>query len=502
MSRVYRKTNGSSFYVECPYEVYSIINYFNLKETASSIINDFNSNNLKINIKNFENLELDIVDYAFNKSKKYNKQNAQQFIDLSQQISSNNNLDNEPLDYNKLWEVYFDDKYQQNYYFNRFTNQSVWELPEGAAISPYQNNLFVQTEVKVANDNSKNTEQIQEVEELQQEDNYYDEEAWDENDLREKIIWDKLKSQQLKDWLKRPARQQVTDTRRDLAYIEGNYDYNIWFDKYLTDRKEEREKIPALHKCNPALDTGFTKADTQEKEGASYFCLFYAKGCCSEAVNCKYYHRVPTIEECEKIENLRDVFGRSRFATARTDNSGVGTFSRECRTLFVSDLKMVESSNPTKEMIRIIYENFSAWGEIEDINYISNKGTCFIRYSHRCSAEFAKEAMVDQSLVGEEIIRIKWAYDDPNPMSKKRIELENENRFLSAVIKKKENLKKINERNSNKAIPSTDYSKFYNEINNPYTNSNILTEEQRIINNSTKLAETLRMIDETFNDDN
>ena len=116
----------------------------------------------------------------------------------------------------------------------------------------------------------------------------------------DKIIWDKIKEQQLKDWLKRPARQQVTDTRKETAYIEGNYDYNIWYDKYLTDRKEEKEKVPALYHCIPGLDTGFTKADLQEKEGGAYFCQFFAKGCCTEGVNCRYYPRVPTKEEAEK----------------------------------------------------------------------------------------------------------------------------------------------------------------------------------------------------------
>jgi hypothetical protein len=49
---------------------------------------------------------------------------------------------------------------------------------------------------------------------------------------------------------------------------------------------------------------------------------------------------------------------------------GVGTFTKECRTLYVSDIKMIDTANPVKEMVRVIYENFSPWGEIEDINYI------------------------------------------------------------------------------------------------------------------------------------
>lgn len=46
-------------------------------------------------------------------------------------------------------------------------------------------------------------------------------------------------------------------------------------------------------------------------------------------------------------------------------------------------------------MYEIMWRHFSVWGEIEDINLVPNKGIAFIRYAHRCMAEFAKEAMVD-----------------------------------------------------------------------------------------------------------
>lgn len=229
---------------------------------------------------------------------------------------ANQNLQNQTLttiNHNHYWEMHFDDNYKRNFYFNPFLSESVWELPEGAMVSPFQysnynyNNDQVKTEISRAND---------EIDE-DKSDSYYDDEAWEEGDLMEKMIWDRMRNQQLKEWMKRSARQQVPDTRRDTAYIEGNYDYNIWYDKYLTDRKEEREKIPAMHKSNPTLDTGYTKADLQEKEGGAFFCMYFAKGCCAEGVNCRYYHRVPTKEDADKIENLRDVFGRSRFATHR-----------------------------------------------------------------------------------------------------------------------------------------------------------------------------------------
>jgi len=426
------------------------------------------------------------------------------------------------LDINKYWQTYYDPTYSRNYYYNPFLNESVWELPEGAQAMEIQTQTEPAAQVDLAMQESyiPNTTELNYNNEDNLSQSYYDEEAWEEEELREKIIWDKLKKEQLKEWMKRPARKQVADTRRDTAYIEGNYDYNIWYDKYLTDRKEEKEKIPAMHRCNPALDTGFTKADLQEKEGGAYFCLYFAKGCCSEGVNCRYYHRVPTKEDVEKIENLRDVFGRSRFATHRNDMGGVGTFTRDCRTLYVSDLKMVDSANPIKDMIRIIYDNFSPWGEVEDINYIPTKAACFIRFSNRCFAEFAKEAMMDQSLVGEEILGVKWAFDDPNPMMKKKIEKEHENRFLSAHLKKQENKKELLRKKRNN--PNSDYYSFYNNRNNPYAQNkfdyesgygyddsvcgnyiggDIYDNTQQITKNCVKLSETLRMIDENFKND-
>jgi hypothetical protein len=90
-----------------------------------------------------------------------------------------------------------------------------------------------------------------------------------------------------------PARRQVKESKKDTAYIEGNYDYNIWYDKYLTDRNQHVERAPSLYKCNPEIDTGYTKADKFEKKGSTYFCVYFARGACSEGVNCRFYHRIP-----------------------------------------------------------------------------------------------------------------------------------------------------------------------------------------------------------------
>jgi hypothetical protein len=46
----------------------------------------------------------------------------------------------------------------------------------------------------------------------------------------------KFKQWKIAQLMRRPARRQVLQPKKDIAYIEGNYDYNIWYDKYLTDR--------------------------------------------------------------------------------------------------------------------------------------------------------------------------------------------------------------------------------------------------------------------------
>ena len=71
-------------------------------------------------------------------------------------------------------------------------------------------------------------------------------------------------------------------------------------------------------------------------------------------------------------DNLRDVFGRARHATHKEDYSGIGSFNKECRTLLVTDIVLpTDSMTPIRDMVRVIYEYFSPWGEIDDIHFNS-----------------------------------------------------------------------------------------------------------------------------------
>jgi hypothetical protein len=68
----------------------------------------------------------------------------------------------------------------------------------------------------------------------------------------------------------------------------------------------------------------------------------------------------------------------------------------------------------------MVYRNFSEWGEIEEVRVIDRKQIAFVRYTHRIYAEFAREAMMENCLDGDEILNVRWAYEDPNPKAIER----------------------------------------------------------------------------------
>ena len=383
------------------------------------------------------------------KKKKRERSREKEILEEKRKNTKKNTNSN--INLNHHWKKYYDSKYKQIFYNNPFTGESVWELPKGAKVEESNEPI----EIIQSNESNKNKEKenSEEEESITEENNdanniaknsYKEIEAIEEGELKEKIRYRKMKEMKLREWLKRPARQQVEESKREIAYTEGHYDYNIWYDKYLSDRTEDKEKIPAEYKCNPLLDTGYTRADKQQKKNIAYFCLFFARGCCCEGVNCRYYHHVPTFEECQNIENSKDIFGRSRFATSLKDNGGIGLFTKNCRILYVTDMKKKEQD---KEMVKLIYENFEKFGEIEDIQYLPLKASCYIKFSHRCYAEFAKEAMMKQSLVGEEILSITWAYNyqELDPIEQKIMEREEENMFVNALLKNQKDKEYNNE---------------------------------------------------------
>jgi hypothetical protein len=54
------------------------------------------------------------------------------------------------------------------------------------------------------------------------------------------------------------------------------------------------------------------------------------------------------------------------------------------------------------------------------VRVLNNRGVGFITYSNEANAQFAKEAMAHQSLDHEEVLNVRWATADPNPMAQAR----------------------------------------------------------------------------------
>jgi hypothetical protein len=211
---------------------------------------------------------------------------------------------------------------------------------------------------------------------------------------------------------KRPARVQIDpDTITSEAPQQSGLTYNIWYNKYSGGDREDKylSNTHAQGRCNIAKDSGYTKAD---KFSGSYFCLKFARGICPNGQDCDYLHRLPTTYDL--FQPNVDCFNRDRFSDYRDDMGGVGSFMRQNRTIYVGRIHV------TDDIEEIVARHFAEWGQIERIRVLNSRGVAFITYTNEANAQFAKEAMAHQSLDHEEILNVRWATADPNPMAQAR----------------------------------------------------------------------------------
>lgn len=173
-----------------------------------------------------------------------------------------------------------------------------------------------------------------------------------------------------------------------------------------------------------ATDSGYTKAD---KTPGSYFCLFFARGLCPRGVDCEYLHRLPTVTDI--FPSNIDCFGRDKFADYRDDMGGVGSFQRQNRTLYVGRIHV------TDDIEEIVARHFQEWGPVERTRVLTARGVAFVTYVNEANAQFAKEAMAHQALDNGEILNVRWATADPNPLAQKREAARIEEQAAEAIRK-------------------------------------------------------------------
>ncbi|KAI9028635.1 hypothetical protein DFJ74DRAFT_603650, partial [Hyaloraphidium curvatum] len=211
--------------------------------------------------------------------------------------------------------------------------------------------------------------------------------------------------------MKRPARKQAASLAKAAA-IEG--DRNMWWGYTIGDySRKHASAIPAETRCNPARDTGYTKG-SRHHPATALFCIHFAKGNCAKGEDCSFLHRIPEHGDELRWEVTKDVFGRDKHENERDDKSGTGSFVTGNRTLYVGHV-------PTsyKDVEATVRKHFAEFGELESVRVLTGKAVAFIRYKSRLNAEFAREAMVGQTLdgksKGKEILNVRWANEDPNP---------------------------------------------------------------------------------------
>ncbi|KIK96426.1 hypothetical protein PAXRUDRAFT_825951 [Paxillus rubicundulus Ve08.2h10] len=212
----------------------------------------------------------------------------------------------------------------------------------------------------------------------------------------------------------KPARKQVKagDVEKKETVQTGK-EYNIWYNKWAGGDREDNysNKVKSQTRCSIKKDSGLTRAN---QTGIRYCCLFYARGCCPYGWECNYLHTLPDPNNALP-DSSKDCFARDKFSDYRDDMGGVGSFNRQNRTLYVGRIK---ETGPGPETEDIVTRHFKEWGEIERIRVLQYRSVAFVTYVSEFSAQFAKEAMACQSLDNDEILNVRWATEDPNPVQK------------------------------------------------------------------------------------
>jgi Torus domain/RNA recognition motif. (a.k.a. RRM, RBD, or RNP domain) len=211
---------------------------------------------------------------------------------------------------------------------------------------------------------------------------------------------------------RRPARPQVDpSTITSEPPPQTGTIFNIWYNKWSGGDREDAylSKTAAKNRCNISKDSGYTRAD---KTPGSFFCLFFARGICPKGHECQYLHRLPTLFDVYN-PNV-DCFGRDKFSDYRDDMGGVGSFLRQNRTLYCGRIHV------TDDIEEIVARHFAEWGQVDRIRVLTSRGVAFVTYTNEANSQFAKEAMANQALDHKEILNVRWATVDPNPLAQKR----------------------------------------------------------------------------------
>ena len=192
---------------------------------------------------------------------------------------------------------------------------------------------------------------------------------------------------------------------------------NIWTGKRAGSRRPSGARVLAKTRLDLTRDRGGPTRGSLAR--ALTFCIYWCHGHCLRNEKCHYKHSIPTETDEAELEVRSDIFGRERHGTHRDDLGGVGSFTDECRTLFIGGLP-ARATGKAGLLRTALQQQFGAWGTIASLRM--RDGFAFVTYALRASAEFAREAMLNQSLGApfDAVLNVRWASDDPNPRARQR----------------------------------------------------------------------------------
>lgn len=326
---------------------------------------------------------------------------------------------------NPIWVMFIDEESGKPYFFSTETGDTSWDDPmPPTGATEY---LKVEREIRDAAENFPD-----DAEELADdiERNFYLKNAV-ESELNRGTP--PYLSQT---WSTRPARIQTERDNHKYAYKEGSENYNIWYHKYTSDRFDRTIREAAQSICDPWKDSGWTEADKRSAHHSA-FCIWFAKGCCNRGSSCKFKHHVPNRSDDAENDQMVDIFGRERHAAHKDDMGGVGSFTKECRALYISEIQLDRSQPDCVHKLEAqIWKLFHPWGPIESVRVIPNKSIAFVKYEYRAAAEFAKVACADQPCGLAQAINVRWAFEDPNPKAVEQAKIDARDTFFALIQKR------------------------------------------------------------------
>ncbi|QLQ81915.1 hypothetical protein HG537_0G01690 [Torulaspora globosa] len=251
-----------------------------------------------------------------------------------------------------------------------------------------------------------------------------------------------------KSWRDKPAKVQVPESELPSSIpSQTGLVFNIWYNKW-SQGSNEQKRFVSPYRLDPKTHPGVTRGD---KDGTAYFCLYFAKGMCCMGRRCQYMHHIPEDEDHVRLAlktEVLDCFGREKHGSYREDMGGVGSFRKANRTLYIGGLSGALNNKELKpsQIEGRIRFMFGSLGAIDRVRYVENKNCAFVKFKYTSSAEFAKEAMSNQTLLlpsdkewedrkeGTGLL-CKWANDDPDPEAKRREEEAQKQESVNMMVK-------------------------------------------------------------------